>query len=95
MDGLAKSPSVPLRAGLRFNFGAAAYSSVRRNPKFLRPLHGGDERRSPEHGRPAGRPYSQNRRFADFLRVPQYWRGFKVILYYEFLADSIELSSPR
>ena len=39
IDGLVKSPSVPLGAGLRFNFVAAVYCFVRFAPQFLRALH--------------------------------------------------------
>ena len=37
-DGLVKSPSVLLGAGLRFNFVVAAYLLVRFTPQFLRAL---------------------------------------------------------
>jgi hypothetical protein len=36
--GFGKDPSVPLGAGLRFNFLVAAHPNVRRPPKFLRAL---------------------------------------------------------
>ncbi|MCX5914684.1 MAG: hypothetical protein NTV04_22445, partial [Deltaproteobacteria bacterium] len=41
-------------------------------PSDLRALHGRGERRSPEQGRPAGRPYNRNHRFDVFLRDHHY-----------------------
>jgi hypothetical protein len=38
-DGLVKSPSVPLEAGLRGNFVVAAHLFVRLTPQFLRAWH--------------------------------------------------------
>jgi len=38
-DDFVKSPSVPLGAGLRGNFVAAAHPLVRLTPQFLRALH--------------------------------------------------------
>jgi hypothetical protein len=73
-DGLVKSPS----AALRGNFVAAAHLYVRLTPQFLRALHGRGERRSPENGRPAGRPYNRNHRFADFLRGHQILRAHQI-----------------
>jgi len=36
LDGFVKSSSVPLEAGLRFNFVAAVHPKVRLTPQFLR-----------------------------------------------------------
>ena len=57
-DGLVKSPSVLLGAGLRGNFVVAAHPQVRLTPQFLRALHGRGTLRVPDIGREASRPYN-------------------------------------
>jgi hypothetical protein len=67
LDGFVKSPS----AALRFNFVVAAQLQGRFANRPLiscAPWIVGGSGRSPENGRPAGRPYKQNHPLGDFLR---------------------------
>ena len=68
LDGFVKSPS----AALRFNFVVAAHlvSALQRR-SFCAPGIVGASGRSPENGRPAGRPYKRNHHLGDFLRDQQ------------------------
>jgi len=66
-DGFLKNPS----AALRGNFVVAAHRKLRLTPQLLGALHCRGEWRSPNQGRPAGRPYNRNHRSGDVLRDPQ------------------------